>query len=41
MYYTSIEEYVATMSDEEYFDIMMEAFVDEMAEATEEAKLGM
>lgn len=40
MFYTSVEEYVATMYDAEYFDIMIEAFADEMAEAAE-AELGM
>ncbi len=40
MFYTSIEEYIATMSDEEYFDVMMEAFADEMAEVTD-SQLGM
>lgn len=32
MYYVSIEEYIATMPDEEYFDIMMDAFADEMGD---------
>lgn len=32
MFYTSIDEYLDTMSDAEYFDIMMDAFADEMAE---------
>ncbi len=32
MYYTSIEEYVATMSDEELFEIMTDCFTDEAAE---------
>ena len=40
MFYTSVEEYVATMPDAEYFDIMIETFADEMAEAAE-AELGM
>lgn len=35
MFYESLDEYITTMSDEEYFDIMMEAFADEMAEVTE------
>jgi hypothetical protein len=40
MFYTSIEEYVATMSDEEYTNLMIEAFADEMADAAD-AELGM
>ena len=40
MFYTSIEEYIATMSEEEYLNIMMDAFSDEMAEIAEE-ELGM
>lgn len=40
MNYVSIEEYIATMPGEEYLDIMMDAFADEMAEAETE-ELGM
>lgn len=39
MFYTSIDEYIATMSDAEYFDIMMDAFADEMAEASDEQEM--
>lgn len=39
MFYESFDEYITTMSDSEYFDIMMEAFADEMAEATEELEM--
>ena len=40
MFYESFDEYITTMPDTEYFDIMMEAFADEMAEAAE-TELGM
>lgn len=32
MFYESVDEYITTMSDEEYFDIMIDAFADEAAE---------
>lgn len=31
MFYTTIEEYIETMSAEEYMDIMLDAFADEMS----------
>lgn len=34
MFYESTEEFVTLMSDEEWMDIMMDAFADEMAEET-------
>lgn len=37
MSYMSIDEYIATLSDEEYCEIMMEAYIDEIAAA----ELGM
>ena len=38
MFYISIDEYLATMSDEEYLDIMLDAFADEIAEAEAETE---
>jgi len=34
--YMSIEEYITTMTDEEWFDLMTDYYADEMAEASEE-----
>lgn len=36
MFYTSTEEYLATMTDAEWFDLMTDCYADEMAEASEE-----
>lgn len=36
MFYTSTEEYLATMTDTEWFDLMADCFADEIAEASKE-----
>lgn len=36
MFYTSTEEYLAIMTDVEWFDLMADCYADEMAKVNEE-----